>query len=165
MNKKVIQAILIVGVLCVWGLVGYRLLKSNDIESAYSLPATSLVYTKPSQVNEKHKNLALNYSDPFLRQTAIRTKIAPPVSTKKSENKPKAKPVEPQPAKEVWPDLVYKGLISNKKNSSQLAIVSISGTEKIVSIGSMISDFEVTSISGDEIVLSSHSSSTRVYAR
>lgn len=165
MNKKVIQAILIVGVLCVWGLVGYRLLKSNDVESTYSLHETSLVYSKQLQDHEEQKNLALNYADPFLRQTAIRVRNTPAFLNVKSEHKPKVKPVEPQPMKEVWPDLVYKGLISNKKNSSQLAIVSISGAEKILSIGSLVNDFEVKSISIDEIVLSSHSGSTRVYIR
>jgi len=165
MNKKVIQAILIVGVLCVWGLVGYRLLKSNDSESAYSLPATSLVYSKQSQVNEVDKNLALNYDDPFLRQTAIRVRNTTQILPDKSANKLKVKPVDSQSVKEVWPDLIYKGLISNKKNSSQLAIVSISGTEKIVSVGSQFNDFEVKSISIDEIALSSHCGSTRVYKR
>jgi hypothetical protein len=120
MNKKIAQAILIVGVLGIWGMIAYRLLKNSEVKADFSLPTHSLVDDKPRKPKETIQ-LSLNYEDPFLKTVGANhhdARINDESKTRKKTQPVKSSPTKPLPlpvAPIKWPELTFKGIIENKK--------------------------------------------------
>lgn len=166
MNKRIIQSILIAGVVFVWGLVIYRLVSSPG-EDDFQLADTAIrPYSAHAEFNFRDSALYLSYHDPFLSKSYAPSppsekRISQPAGPRKKE-----KPVEPPKINTPWPEVVYKGLISNKSRGEQLlAMVVINGREQIVRNGEIISGFEVVGITSDQISLRSPEKEVKGFGR
>ncbi len=166
MNKRIIQSILIAGVVFVWGLVIYRLVSSPSEDDMQLSDNTSRPYATHTEFNFRDSALYLSYHDPFLSKsyspsppTEKRTSL--PTAPRKKENL-----VEVPKITTPWPEVVYKGVISNKSRGEQLlAMVVINGREQIVRNGEIISGFEVVGITSDLISLKSPEKEVKGFGR
>lgn len=136
-NKK-LTFILLIAVIGLWVLVFYRL-----YQSFFSEQKLAELNAKPPMVKVKMEEdakfiLKANYSDPFFGKQF--SQIVNPLGngTIKKTSKPK---VEKQPEIVIdWSFISYLGLIKNQKNQKQVALVSISGTEHMVSEGEKLNE-------------------------
>lgn len=119
MSKKVINGILIVAVLLLWGMVAYKFFGGGGTtvdEVVHNVPNHTVILP-----DFKKDTIALKpYTrDPFLGKI----KIAKTTPSKKVVNKPikKAAP-EPKPRYVRWPSIEYLGFIQDKKSSDPLII-------------------------------------------
>lgn len=170
MNKKIAQAILIVGVLGIWGMIAYRLLKNSEVKADYTLPTHSLVDDKPRKPDEAIQ-LSLDYADPFLKTQSTPHLISQNNSESKARihrqptktSPTKTPPPPPTPIK--WPDLTFKGIIENKKKGEVLGIVSINNSDRIIKNHETLGEFVIEQILKDQIVLKHEGGDMKVYAK
>lgn len=167
MNKKILQIILFVAVIIIWGLVLYKYFQGEpESEVAWNTP------TIHSRINRSGENenapLKLSYSDPFLKEgsgsknntTQTQNRISPPATNKK-KTEIRTDPGQGNQIK--WLDLTYKGSIQNKNNAEQIAIVSLNNTEKIVQEGDLILDYRVIKITNESILMEHPEGQTKEY--
>ncbi|MGB0177133.1 MAG: hypothetical protein ACPF9D_08200 [Owenweeksia sp.] len=126
MKKKGQMVILAPLVLIIWGVIGYRIYKAVKGNSEVSVVTAPVLPAKKAEVETKAYELALNYDDPFLKNT--RRYVPPPVNNgtpapaAAQRNKPKViKTVTKIPVQ--WPKVVYHGLISHKGDKTTLFLV------------------------------------------
>jgi hypothetical protein len=167
MNKKIIQGILVAGVIGVWAVVGYRVFMNMKSPTEVVITQPSLINPNAKKEVRNERKLALNYGDPFLRNQVSERPAQPNISNVSRMSAPPAKKVqEPTPVvKEVWPDFIYKGIISNKKKGQDLAILSINGSEKIVKPGEEVSGFIIKEFNADKVVVLSKGKEVKAFER
>lgn len=128
-NKKNIY-ILLPLVLLVWGAVIFQVFSFTNSEEIVSDSNPEFNF-KPIKVNKRESfSINVNYRDPFLGKMHS-SETAPSVKTNSSESIKKPKQVEQL----VWPNIVYKGLISDSKSKNQIFMLIIDGKNYYMKIG------------------------------
>lgn len=128
-NKKNIY-ILLPLVLFVWGAVLFQVFSftnSNEI-----IPANNPEFNfKPLKVNKRESfAINVNYRDPFLGKM-----YNPETVSSAKTTKTKTVKVIKQPEPLVWPNIVYKGLITDTKGKSKIFMLIIEGKNYYMKIG------------------------------
>lgn len=128
-NKKNIY-ILLPLVLFVWGAVLYQVFSFTNSDEI--IPDSSPEFSiKPLKINKKESfAINVNYRDPFLGKMYKTDTIS---HTKKSH--PKTVKIIKQPEALVWPNIVYKGLISDTKGKSRIFMLIIDGKNYFMKTG------------------------------
>lgn len=128
-NKKNIY-ILLPLVLFVWGAVLFQIFSFTNAEEIVSNNSPEFNF-KPLKVNKKASfAINVNYRDPFLgKMYSAETESS--VKTKSSKSTKTPKQVEQL----VWPNIVYKGLISDSKSKNQIFMLIIDGKNYYMKIG------------------------------
>ena len=118
-NKKNIY-ILVPAVLLVWGILGYRIFSTikPTINTQQTITAIMLFKTTTLEENTQF-TINTNYRDPFLGKLPKKQAI---------KSKKVQKPIVKTP-KIPFPTITYKGLVSGKKNKSQVFLISINGQQ------------------------------------
>jgi len=115
-SKKNIYILLPV-VLLIWGLLIYKFL-SFTIPEIPVAEETDQFSTQPLAVREKDSfKIDVNYRDPFLG------KMYMPATAQKKVRKKISVPVEPV----VWPNVIYKGIVSDNKDKKKIFMLIING--------------------------------------
>lgn len=126
MKQKKNTYLLLLLVLIIWGIIGYKIVASmypsDDIELVNN---NSQKFTPKLSQEENSFELNLNYRDPFFKHKVSKKK--------KSNSYPKAK----APEIEIpFPPIVYNGLIVPKeKYRKTIYLVSINNKQQFLSVG------------------------------
>lgn len=126
MKQKKNTYLLILLVLIIWGIIGYKIYSTMySIEDIQLTSNNSLKFTPKLSQNVDSFVLNLNYRDPFFK-----TKVS---KKKKSNNNSKIK----IPNIEIpFPSIVYNGLIVPKEKSRKtIYLVSINNNQHFLSVG------------------------------
>jgi len=118
-NKKNIY-ILVPAVLLVWGILGYRIF--STIKPTINTQQTTAITTqfKATALQENTQfTINTNYRDPFLGKLPKKQVIKSKKAQKTIIKKPKV----------PFPSITYKGLVSGKKNKSQVFLITINGQQ------------------------------------
>jgi len=157
-NKKLIY-ILIPLVLVVWGNIFYQLFGSaggDDDEG--EIPTDQKEIAR--EVKKDTFTIVADYRDPFLgKQTTVNTvsNTSPDNSVKKhqadKDKNKKEKKEEPVVSNFKWPQLVYSGLVINKKSSDIVGLLSVNSKQFLVRKGQLIEGLTIGNISSDSITI------------
>lgn len=163
MNKKVLNSVLLVSVLSIWGYVLYsKVLGNGDSpvqeENVQNTANTSRIIKKDSFI------LKANYRDPFLGKT-IRIKpkntTSPIVSNKKNVQISKKAIAEVK-----WPSIRYYGLIKNtSKKNSGTGLMSIDGKSHKINKQDEINDLRIISLNKDSVVVKFNKSTKAFHSK
>jgi hypothetical protein len=116
MKKKRNTYILLVVVLLVWSMVIYRFFSYTGPEIPESA-APSTMSLKPIAIKKRETfSIDVNYRDPFLGKMYL------PVTSGKAKKK---KHIVPEPIQ--WPQVIYKGIVSDNKNKKKVFMLIING--------------------------------------
>ncbi|MBS7256732.1 hypothetical protein [Flavobacterium branchiicola] len=133
-NKKNIY-ILMPLVLLVWGAVLFQIFSftSTDAPLTTSNPEFSF---KPLKIN-KRETFAINtdYRDPFLGKM-----YAPEANLKTKATPAKTAKIVKQPETLIWPNIIYKGLISDSKEKNKIYMLIIDSKNYYMKIGDTEND-------------------------
>jgi hypothetical protein len=146
-NKKGIY-ILLPLVLGIWGTVLYQFFSFGDQEEQINTASFDSVNLSPlKKFAADTSEIDVNFRDPFLGgsyqpASTNNTSNVRPVKTVKKV-KPQVKVKEPL----VWPDIKYKGIVSDTKNKNKVFMLVINGRTFLMKIGS--TENEVTLVDGD----------------
>lgn len=116
MKNKRKTYILLVIVLIIWGLLVYQFFRLRDTAEA-EIPAAQQLNIKPMTIVAREPVIIdVKYRDPFLGKMYM------------PENNPKPKKIKPRVKEPViWPEVIYKGLISDTKDKKKVFMVIIQG--------------------------------------
>ena len=150
MKRKKVNIFLIIIVICIWTIVGYKFFKSffksnsnMSVSRIENTPFKKSVYIKDSFI------LHTVDRDPFLENAKIKTltkKVITnkrPIKRKKSTTKTVAD----------WPKIEYMGYVKSKTHSSKLGLVRIDGVLKRLREGTSYKEIEIRKIEENQIIL------------
>ena len=132
-NKKNLYILLPV-VLLIWGAVLYQFfLFSDHVE----MTETPQKYTVNRIIIRKKDTVTLNvnYRDPFLGKM-YNTVAKKPVKNKKKAIEKKAEPL-------LWPTIIYKGIVSDAKDSKSIFMLIINGRTFLMKKGDIESEIRL----------------------
>lgn len=143
MNGKTKTYILLVAVLAIWGIIGYRVLGAVSPNVTIEEPQKSVVafVPKADMVSDTF-SIHPKERDPFLGHLYIKKKLKLRV-VKTSVNK-----------ELVWPSILYHGMISKQSGKEALYIVSINGQQQILKTGQSIDGVTLKKANKTEIQIS-----------
>lgn len=158
-ENKLIKYSLIIAVLGIWGLIGYRVYQSMN--PTMTLPTTANNYL-PKAVKDQSLSFSVmaNYRDPFLSNTitAVATQSSQPFSPPRSVSVAPPPVIKQQPtpkpkrAKRVqFPLIIYKGYIQNNQNQKKRALVKIDKRQKTMTIGDEMEGIRIMGIYTDSL--------------
>lgn len=156
MKNKTGTYLLIICIISVWGIVGYKLVTAFKYGSSVTNQKPKM---KRSRINQTQVDfeLYLNYPDPFLEGNAVETNDKSMVINKSSSaiNK-EGVTIKPLQNRELTLNRIqirYKGLINNLSKKGQVAVVEIDGIQQLTFIGDTFLAQKVTKITADSICL------------
>ncbi|SHH87935.1 hypothetical protein [Flavobacterium defluvii] len=128
-NKKNIY-ILLPLVLFVWGAVLFQVFSFTNADEI--IPESNPEFgIKPLKINKRESfSININYRDPFLGKMYNPETVLHPktISAKTVKVIKKAEPL-------VWPNIIYKGLISDTKGKSKIFMLIIDGKNYYMKVG------------------------------
>lgn len=156
MKSKKSTYLLIILVLGVWGAVAYKIFshirKGDDTEQVYNFNNSKVdeVFATDTQIV-----LSLNYPDPFLKGSRhnaggdMRT-----VSTKVNIRE-RIDPLYGQNTQSqvVWPEIIYSGIVRNKKTNEALGLVQITNSSQLMRPGQDFGGVRLLELYSDSIRL------------
>ncbi len=133
-NKKFIW-ILLPGVLIIWGLIFFQVRKAVSSSNQPISTTVPLEQLHTEVRDSSNYKLKLDYADPFLknRKPLVRTKSTANPTPKKITKPKVMKTITKLPLK--WPNVVYKGLISNKKGNKSIYLLEVDGASLLMTAG------------------------------
>ena len=124
MKNKTKTYLLLLLVIIIWGLLIYKFFSFRNDEIAETITTQDFI-VKPLTIEEKDLVLIdVNYRDPFLGKMYM-----PPSQTK--INIRKKKPLQKEII--IWPEVVYKGIVSDNKDSKKVFMIIINGQTYLMS--------------------------------
>ncbi len=142
MKNKTKTYILLVAVLGIWGIIGYKILSAFGPEKEVLNDTFQVTAFKPKTSEEIDTFSVKTVSrDPFLG--TLTKKKKPIVKQKKVIPKPEFK----------WVPIIYHGAISNKSSKSQIFVVSINGKQHLMKIGQEVDGVKLKSAITKNIVV------------
>lgn len=137
-SKKSIYVLLPL-VLLIWGLLIYQFFSFSSAESNFSEIEPSIDF-KPSELTKIDTfSLDVNYRDPFLGKMYKDSKKEKGGERKKTPSRPAVN--------FVWPDIKYKGIVSDMKDTKKVFLLAINGKNFLMKAGE--TQNEVTLKKGD----------------
>jgi hypothetical protein len=163
MKSKRTAYILLPAVLLIWGIIAQRLWLATQPESERSKQNTA---ERPSAVLRKSSRrpppLWLTYADPFQggattkqlspRPSAEYARVGPSKSASSAFNLPIAPPVVPV-APAPWPDVAYRGSITNQRKGTKVVLLTIGQTDVMLRPGESQQGIKIVRIFRDSIRL------------
>ncbi len=126
MKNKTTLVLLLILVLGVWGVIGFKIIaafsgSSDSVENNNQLTASN----KPITMVTRPKFLInIPNRDPFLGKIKSAPKKSTPSTTKAIK-----KPVK------QWPNIVFKGVVSDKNSKKKIFLIEVNGTAHLVEVG------------------------------
>lgn len=134
--------VLLVLVLAIWGIIGYRIVTT--------------INPKTPEVSKEHMEVAFNPNintqmDTFSIQRLDRDPFLGTIYKKKTVMTPKmTKPMEPV----VWPNVVFHGVISKQDSKEKLCVLSINSIQQILKIGQSTDGIKLIRATNQEALVS-----------
>jgi hypothetical protein len=154
MNNKRNTYILLLLVLSIWGMVIYKFFSATQEEPRIGSPGPTEL--KPYTFNKPDSVIIdVNYRDPFLGKTYSTTR-----ATTSRVRSSKAKEAE-QPI--VWPQVIYKGIVSDAKNKKKIFILIINGHRYLMKEKENIDDIILKSGNRQSVIVQYNGDLTTVY--
>lgn len=119
MSKNAKTYVLLGLVLIIWGIIGYKVVKTLSPDEEPLLVSEPVSFEAKPLVKKDTFTLLANYRDPFLG------------TLPKSERKPSKKQVAKQPVQKR--NIVYSGLVSQSGSGNSLFFVTIDGQQHLMS--------------------------------
>ena len=156
-NKKAIYILIPLNI-AIWCYLGYSIYSGLKEEELPEFSESTQVIKLDELKDTITYHLALNYSDPFLREGEKNKSHSTSNSTNNSNsnnNTPKNVPVKtPSVAVvKIQADIKYLGLVKNNSTGISTALLSINGKSHLVKKGDVIEGISVKNISNDAIEL------------
>lgn len=131
MKSKKAVVILLVSVLGIWGFIGYKIIVafSNKEPKAIESYIPLLKGGNIEGVKKTVFDITIPERDPFLGKIAT-TKVSPRKTKKKSI---------PKQAKR-WPNVVYKGKVSDRNSKTSVFLIEINGIAHFAKEGKKLTD-------------------------
>jgi hypothetical protein len=121
-NKKSIYFLLPI-VLLIWGAVMYQFFSFSTHEELQTTSSDEIVF-KPLNLKKRDTTpINVNYRDPFLGKMYVKRSNELVARNKTKNLKKTSKIVEPI----VWPEIVYKGIVSDTKEKNKVFMLIING--------------------------------------
>jgi len=145
-------------VLVVWGNIFYQIfgiVSSDDDDQADDQNVGPVV---KNEIKKDTFSIIADYRDPFLgRQSAIKNPVVPDNGAKKQPSDNKKEKKEKKEEQVIpnlkWPQMVYSGLVINKKSSDVVGLLSVNSKQFLVRKGQMVEGLTVGNISSDSITI------------
>lgn len=157
MKKKGTQYILLLVVLGIWGMIGYRFFsylapeEEKQEEKAYAPQSLTLGRLKTEY------SISCNYPDPFMKQerssAPARWKAQPSSSSVVKDPKKKTAPKVIQPPANDFPSIQLAGVIANKQGGKKSAIVVLEGKEYSLAQGETLNGIRLAKIFSDSVLV------------
>lgn len=154
-NKKITYFLLLLAVI-IWGAVVMRIIlhfSSNDNNSSH---ITATIQENSNSDTTKSFILLLNYRDPFLGGYSSYNKKAGDGSKNGSSKVSSNKRIINQGYSSrylIWPDVYYIGLIENKGNQEQVALIKINDRDYLLKAGDYAQNYKLEKAFKDSIWL------------
>lgn len=137
MRKNVKTYVLLGLVLIIWGIIGYKVVKSLSPDEDPLPTSKPFAFTpKPLAVKDTFRLMA-NYRDPFLG------------TLPQSERKPSKQQVAKQPVQKK--NIVYSGSVAQTGDSKTLFFVTIDGRQHLMSKNEKADGVKLVTGNGEEI--------------
>lgn len=151
-NKKNIY-FLVPAVLLIWGIIGYKIYTTLNVENAVLMPNNSSVDFNPEKIKEVEKfTINANYRDPFLGKLITNKKVS------STPVKIKQKPTV------IFPMINYNGMISPKEaNRATLFLIVINNKQQFLSVGEEIEGVKLLKGNSKEIIISFQNSKKTIH--
>jgi len=150
-------------VLCIWGMVLYRVFVSVHEETGIQSDLIATAPLKKSALPKLYPDtfrLILDYPDPF---SGAPVKLPDTSSQKKAALRPDHQLLQPVPIPQNPVQLLkYLGFVSDGKGSQRVAIVSFQGTERLLKEGDTLKRIKVINIKKNVLVLSYQGKTTSI---
>ena len=146
MSKQTINKILIVGLIVIWGFVGYRFI--YNYISKNELQLANNFNTIPENQKTTNRNpflLSTISRDPFLGTYSIPKKES--VSRKYQKNSGALSKTI------VWPKIEYFGFVKNENNKNPLALLKINNELKRIRKGENYNGLVIKTVFSDSIII------------
>ncbi|MES2629008.1 MAG: hypothetical protein V4616_08565 [Bacteroidota bacterium] len=138
-TRKLLQIALLLLVLGIWGMAGYRFLKSGEepfIEIAEPVKKKNgVAFQKSDYV------LMLNYRDPFLNNID-----APEEEIEEEQTVADNAPPPPPPPPVVWPSFEYHGQLKSGKDKGPIALVTVNGKQHLLQSGEIFQGIRIVKL-------------------
>lgn len=140
MKSKRNTYLLIGLVLIIWGLVIYQLFGGNDADNSLMVQ-NEVTSFQPKEVQARDTfSISTFDRDPFLGTFKTRAPV-------------KRRHIKP-PEIINWPNIVYKGTISNSSNAGSIYIVEINGMQHLLKKGAMENEVKLLKGTAKQITVS-----------
>jgi len=141
MKRKGTSKILIVVVVLIWGVLGFQLWDSFSGDQDTSVQTNTIGYKKPVYNKREKFDLIPSDRDPFLGTLYRKSKAS-------TGSKSKTQKEEIQ-----WPTINYVGIVSDTQAKSPIFIVSINGTQHLLSRGEQVTEIQLVKGSAEQVTL------------
>lgn len=140
MNNKAKTYILLVTVLAIWGIIGFKILTTLNPDAPNMMPQNDMVAFKPkTNIAVDTFSVQLTERDPFLGTLYI-----------KKKPKAKTKRVKPKEAL-VWAPIIYHGAIAKQQSKTQVFVISINGQQNLMKVGQEVNGIKLVKANAKEI--------------
>jgi hypothetical protein len=156
MENKRTKYFLGIALLCVWGLVGYRIYDKYFGVSKPMVFQSANILEPKSEVKNDSFDLYLTYADPFRYKDVNREERPVTYSSSFSYNTPSVSIQPPRqevvyaPPPIVFPDLIYKGNI-RMKTGRIVALVAFNGSMTNWGLNESLGEMQLTGVYDDSI--------------
>lgn len=147
MSKSILNKVLIISLLIIWSVVGYKLF-SNFLGKSEVAPISITANPLRVNVNTEKKemnDLPIILRDPFLGKYSVQKKE---MSTKISHRKVK------KSRELIWPSIEYYGFLKGEKSNVSLILLKISGKMERIRKGEKFEGLEIKEVYKDSVLIS-----------
>lgn len=141
MTKQQKTYLLLVAVLVVWGLIGFRIYRGfhNDKEKELDItPSNNKFVIKQNEISKDYV-LKTNYRDPFLGKLPFKKN-----NRKKTKRSPRNKDIP-------FPNIIYNGVVEGGDSKSYT--ITINGKQELVKVGDNIQIIKLIKATPNKIVI------------
>ena len=149
MKSKRTTYIMLLVVVGIWGLIGFKIWKGLQGDDDFVAPGGDKLVTPKNRNTPDTFSLLANYRDPFLGKT--QTISAPNTFTASTSPKEKQVIAKPEPIVNTWPEMRYGGFVKKSGQDKAAGFLSIAGSSEIVSPGQQVREFTVGRIWRDSV--------------
>ncbi len=153
MKKKGKQYLLLVVVLAIWGIVGFRFYSFLAPEEENQPLMENKMSSLTLQSSKKNYPVKCDYADPFLKDVSIR-KVRKEIYNTTSNNLHKENIKKTVDAKtDQFPSVQLAGVIANSQNGKKSAIMILDGKEYSLVAGETVNGMKLSKIFSDSVLV------------
>ena len=147
MKNKKLSWFLLPAVLCIWGVIGWKVYAAVGDDEDIAAPENELHVTSDHvpAIPDTY-NLQLDYRDPFL------DKPVPVKMPKKNSSAPIPPKIEKkETVVAVWPVLRYAGLVKQSKDGKLVGFLNVNGVSHFVKSTDVIDELVIGKVWSDSV--------------
>lgn len=140
MKSKTKTYLLLIAVLSIWGIIGFKIVSTlNPHVPEVSQNENRVVFTPKTNMAIDTFSIQMSERDPFLGTLLVKKQVA-----NKSVN---STPKEPL----VWMPILYHGMVSKRDSNEKICVISIDGQQHIMKVGQDLNGVKLLRATNTEI--------------